>query len=53
MEAIEVLLYKEFDDLFEDASHVDFGVDLDVPRDENELHLIVFADPEPDHVGFI
>ena len=50
---IEVLLYKGFDDLLEDASHIDFGVDLHALGDENELHLTVFADPEPDHGGFI
>ena len=47
------MLYKGFDDLLEDASHIDFGVDLDALGDENELHLTVFADPEPDHGGFI
>ena len=47
------MLYKGFDDLLEDASHIDFGVDLDALGDENELHLTVFADPEPDHAGFI
>ena len=49
--AIEVLLYKGFDDLLEDASHIDFCVDLDALGDENELHFTVFANPEPDHDG--
>ena len=48
-----MLLGKGFDDLLEDAGHIDVGVDLDARWDENELRLSIFAYAEPNHDGLV